>query len=183
MMLPLVTGLEELRAARALLEQCKRELAAEGTAFDGDISLGVMVETPAAAETADLLARESGFFSLGTNDLVQYTMAVDRGNPRVAQLYTPFHPAVLRSVRKVITAAKAAGIPCGMCGEAAADPRLTPLLLAWGLDEFSVNPAELLSTRARIGRWKRAEAAAVAERAMAFATAAEVEAYLTAEQK
>lgn len=182
-MLPLVTGLEELRAARTLLEQCKQEFTAERVAFDGNISLGVMIETPAAAVTADLLAQESDFFSIGTNDLIQYTMAADRGNPGVIRLYTPFHPAVLRSVRSVIVAARAAGIPCGMCGEAAADPRLTPLLLAWGLDEFSVNSADILPARIRIGRWSAADAADVAERALSFATAAEVEAYLTAMQK
>lgn len=166
-MLPLVTGLDEIRAARALLEQCKRELATERLDFDADIALGVMIETPAAAATADLLAGESEFFSIGTNDLIQYTVAVDRGNPDVAPLYTPFHPAVLRAIRGTITAAKAAGIPCGMCGEAAADPRLTPLLLAWGLDEFSVSPAAVLPTRAQISRWHSTEAAAVAKTVIA----------------
>ena len=182
-MLPLVTGLDEIRAARALLEQCKRELADKRLDFDADIALGVMIETPAAAATAELLARESDFFSIGTNDLIQYTVAVDRGNPGVAPLYTPFHPAVLRAIQGTITAAKAAGIPCGMCGEAAADPRLTPLLLAWGLDEFSVSPAAVLPTRVQISRWHSTEAVAVAKTAMTFATAAEVESYLAAEQK
>ena len=129
-MLPLVTSLEEIRGARALLEQCKSELESEGLPYDKDISLGIMVETPAAALIADLLAQESDFFSIGTNDLTQYVMAVDRGNAKVEKLYTTFHPAVLRSIRTVIQAAKQAGIPVGMCGEAAADPCLIPLLMS-----------------------------------------------------
>ena len=182
-MLPLVTGLDEVRAARNLLEQCKQELSREGLDFDADIPLGIMVETPAAAWTADLLARECDFFSIGTNDLTQYTMAVDRGNAQVAPLYTPYHPAVLRSIRSVIAAAKAAGIPVGMCGEAAADPRLTPLLLHWGLDEFSVSAASVLSTRAQISRWHSREAARVEEEAMKLSTAAGVQGYLEASSK
>ena len=182
-MLPLVTGLDEVRAARNLLEQCKQELSREGLDYDADIPLGIMVETPAAAWTADLLARECDFFSIGTNDLTQYTMAVDRGNAQVAPLYTPYHPAVLRSIRSVIAAAKAAGIPVGMCGEAAADPRLTPLLLHWGLDEFSVSAASVLSTRAQISSWHSREAARVEEEAMKLSTAAGVQGYLEASSK
>lgn len=178
-MLPLVTGVEEVRAARALLEQCKAELEAEGKAYDRDIPLGVMIETPAAALIADLLARECDFFSIGTNDLTQYTMAVDRGNAKVAKLYTVFHPAVLRSIRGVIAAGRAAGIPVGMCGEAAADPALTPLLLAFGLDEFSVSPSSVLAARRQISQWSEAGAKEAAEAAMALSTAAQVEACLT----
>ena len=177
-MLPLVTRLDEVRAARALLEELKGELDRSGIAYDKNIPLGVMVETPAAALIADLLAREADFFSIGTNDLTQYTMAVDRGNADVAYLYSPLDPAVLRSLRAVIRAGKAAGIPVGMCGEAAADPRLIPLLLSFGLDEFSVSPAAVLSTRRAIAGWTAAGADAVAERAMALATEAEVAALL-----
>ena len=115
-MLPLVTGLEEIRAAKAMLEKAKKELAAEGLPFDANAQVGVMIETPAASQIADLLAQEAAFFSIGTNDLTQYTLAVDRGNPDVASLYTHFHPAVLRSIANVIKAAKKAGIPVGMCG-------------------------------------------------------------------
>ncbi|HIR85357.1 MAG TPA: phosphoenolpyruvate--protein phosphotransferase [Candidatus Galloscillospira excrementavium] len=177
-MLPLVTRLDEVRAARALLEELKGELDRSGIAYDKNIPLGVMVETPAAALIADLLAREADFFSIGTNDLTQYTMAVDRGNADVAYLYSPLDPAVLRSLRAVIRAGKAAGIPVGMCGEAAADPRLIPLLLSFGLDEFSVSPAAVLSTRRAIAGWTAAGADAVAERAMGLATEAEVAALL-----
>lgn len=177
-MLPLVTCVEEVRAARALLEKCKAELETEGTPYDKDIALGVMIETPAAALIADLLARESDFFSIGTNDLTQYTMAVDRGNAQVAKLYTPFQPSVLRSIRNIITAGKRAGIPVGMCGEAAADPRLIPLLMAWGLDEFSVSTSAILASRASIHQWRGEQAADVAAEAMGLSTAAGVEGYL-----
>ena len=179
-MLPLVTSLEEIRGARALLEQCKSELEAEGLPYDKDISLGIMVETPAAALIADLLAQESDFFSIGTNDLTQYVMAVDRGNAKVEKLYTTFHPAVLRSIRNVIQAAKQAGIPVGMCGEAAADPCLIPLLMSWGLDEFSVSASSVLATRARIHHWRSEEAGQVAQEAMSLSTAAGVQGYLKA---
>ena len=179
-MLPLVTSLEEIRGGRALLEQCKSELEAEGLPYDKDISLGIMVETPAAALIADLLAQESDFFSIGTNDLTQYVMAVDRGNAKVEKLYTTFHPAVLRSIRNVIQAAKQAGIPVGMCGEAAADPCLIPLLMSWGLDEFSVSASSVLATRARIHHWRSEEAGQVAQEAMSLSTAAGVQGYLKA---
>lgn len=179
-MLPLVTSLEEIRGARALLEQCKSELEAEGLPYDKDVSLGIMVETPAAALIADLLAQESDFFSIGTNDLTQYVMAVDRGNAKVEKLYTTFHPAVLRSIRNVIQAAKQAGIPVGMCGEAAADPCLIPLLMSWGLDEFSVSASSVLATRARIHHWRSEEAGQVAQEAMSLSTAAGVQGYLKA---
>ncbi len=174
-MLPLVTGVEEVRQARALLEQCKQELAEQGLAYDRDISLGVMIETPAAALTADLLAREVDFFSIGTNDLTQYTMAVDRGNARVAGLYTVFHPAVLRAIRQVIAAGKAAGVPVGMCGEAAADPALIPLLLSFGLDEFSVSPASVLTARRHIAQWEQEQADQLARQVLELPTAAQVE--------
>ncbi|MBM6886961.1 phosphoenolpyruvate--protein phosphotransferase [Pseudoflavonifractor phocaeensis] len=179
-MLPLVTSLEEIRGARALLEQCKSELESEGLPYDKDISLGIMVETPAAALIADLLAQESDFFSIGTNDLTQYVMAVDRGNAKVEKLYTTFHPAVLRSIRNVIQTAKQAGIPVGMCGEAAADPCLIPLLMSWGLDEFSVSASSVLATRARIHHWRSEEAGQVAQEAMSLSTAAGVQGYLKA---
>lgn len=182
-MLPLVTELEEIRQARSLLEQCKQELKREGLDFDADISLGIMVETPAAAWTADLLARECDFFSIGTNDLTQYTMAVDRGNAQVASLYTTYHPAVLRSIRSVITAAKSAKIPVGMCGEAAADPLLIPLLMQWELDEFSVSSASLLPTRAQISLWNSRETMRIEEETMKLSTASGILGYLSANQK
>ncbi len=179
-MLPLVTCVEEVRAARELLDQCKDELEAEGLPYDRDIKVGIMVETPSAALIADLLARESDFFSIGTNDLTQYTMAVDRGNAKVERLYKTFQPSVLRSIRNVITAAKEAGIPVGMCGEAAADPCLAPLLMTWGLDEFSVSISSVLDTRANLRRWRGEKAKRVTQEAMLLSTAAGVEGYLSA---
>ena len=179
-MLPLVTCVEEVRAARELLEQCKKELAESGVPYDKDIALGAMIETPAAALIADLLAQECDFFSIGTNDLTQYTMAVDRGNAKVEKLYSPFQPAVLRSIRNVISAAKRAGIPVGMCGEAAADPGLIPLLMCWGLDEFSVSSASVLATRAQIHRWHEKDFRRVTEEALGLSTASGVEGYLKA---
>ncbi|PWM25497.1 MAG: phosphoenolpyruvate--protein phosphotransferase [Oscillospiraceae bacterium] len=179
-MLPLVTSLEEIRGARALLEQCKTELEQEGHPYDREIRLGIMVETPAAALIADLLAQECDFFSIGTNDLTQYVMAVDRGNARVEKLYTVSHPAVLRSIRSVIQAAHAADIPVGMCGEAAADPRLIPLLMSWGLDEFSVGASQVLPTRAGIHRWRAEEAGQAAREAMSLSTSSGVQGYLEA---
>ena len=177
-MLPLVTCVDEVRDARELLEQCKKELEEAGVPYDKDIALGAMIETPAAALIADLLARECDFFSIGTNDLTQYTMAVDRGNAKVEKLYSPFQPAVLRSIQNVITAAREAGIPVGMCGEAAADPRLLPLLMTWGLDEFSVSASAVLPTRAAIRQWLGSEARKVTQEAMGLSTLAGVEGYL-----
>ncbi len=179
-MLPLVTSVEEVRSAKTLLEDCKAQLAKEGLPFDEKIPLGIMVETPAAALTSDLLARESDFFSIGTNDLTQYTMAVDRGNAKVENLYTTFHPAVLRSIRSIISAAKEAGIPVGMCGEAAADECMIPLLLAFGLDEFSVSASRVLATRKAIAGWRETAARHAAEEAMRLSDAAGIEGYLKA---
>ena len=165
-MLPMVTCVDEIRATRELLAQCKQELSKEGKPYDENIALGIMVETPAAALTADLLADESDFFSIGTNDLTQYIMAVDRGNIQVEKLYSPLQPAVLRAIRSVIQAAKRAGIPVGMCGEAAAEPLLIPLLMAWGLDEFSVSSISVTATRANISRWGNEAACGLEQKVM-----------------
>lgn len=177
-MLPLVTGVQEIRAARSLLEECKQELSREGLEYDPKIALGVMIETPAAALTADLMAKEADFFSIGTNDLTQYTIAVDRGNAKVEQLYTTLHPAVLRSIRGIIHAAKQAKIPVGMCGESAADPLLIPLLMQFGLDEFSVSASSVLKTRKTISEWNREQVEQVAEQAMQLSTPQELNEYL-----
>ena len=149
LMLPLITCKEEILAAKKLIEQCLRELIEAGEDVH-PVPVGIMVETPAAALTAAELAKEADFFSIGTNDLTGYVMAVDRGNQAVARLYDPMQPAVLSAIEMTIKAAKAAGIPVGMCGEGAADPRLIPYLLAWGLDEFSVSASSILKTRKMI---------------------------------
>ena len=148
-MLPLVTSLDEVLEAKALIDQCACELENEGLAFKR-VEVGVMIETPSAALISDLLAKEVAFFSIGTNDLTGYTMAVDRGNAKVAHLYDTFQPAVLRAIEMTIKNAKAAGIMVGMCGEAAANTALIPQLVEWGLDEFSVTPSSILQTRKSI---------------------------------
>ncbi|EEX48170.1 phosphoenolpyruvate--protein phosphotransferase [Jonquetella anthropi] len=145
-MLPLVTSVEEVRAARAVLEDLKNELRREDEQFNPEVSLGVMVETPAAALTADVLARESDFLSIGSNDLVQYTLAADRANGSLGNLYSPFAPAVLRLIKMVIDAGDAAGTPVHLCGEMAGVPTLIPVLFGMGLRHFSVNPTSLLRT-------------------------------------
>ncbi|MBQ2500497.1 MAG: phosphoenolpyruvate--protein phosphotransferase, partial [Clostridia bacterium] len=148
-MIPLVTSLDEVQGVKDLIEECVAELEAEGTPYKR-APLGVMIETPSAAIISDLLAKEVEFFSIGTNDLTGYTMAVDRGNANVSHLYDTFQPAVLRAIEMTIKNAKAAGIMVGMCGEAAADENLIPKLVEWGLDEFSVTPSLILATRRAI---------------------------------
>lgn len=177
-MVPMISCVDELRAVKAMLEELKAELDEQGIPYNKDIQVGIMVETPAASLMADVFAKEADFFSIGTNDLTGYTMAVDRGNPDVAYLYSTYNPAVLRSIERVIKAGKAEGTMVGMCGEAAADPLLTPLLLSFGLDEFSVSATSILATRKTISLWTMEEADAVAKKAMSMATEAEVQAYL-----
>ena len=177
-MVPMISCVDELRAVKAMIEEIKAELDEKSIPYNKDIQVGIMVETPAASLMADAFAKEADFFSIGTNDLTGYTMAVDRGNPDVAYLYSTYNPAVLRSIERVIKAGKAEGTMVGMCGEAAADPLLTPLLLSFGLDEFSVSATSILATRKTISLWTMEEANAVAEKAMTLVTEAEVKAYL-----
>lgn len=173
-MVPLVTCVDEIRSVKALVKELMAELDAENIAYNKDIQVGAMIETPAASLIADLLAKEADFFSIGTNDLTQYTMAVDRGNAKVAYLYSSYNPAVLRSMKNIIEAANAVGIMVGMCGEAAADPLLIPLLISFGLGEFSVSATSVLATRGTIARWSKAEADELAAKALSLATETEV---------
>ena len=173
-MVPLVTGVDELRQVKAMIKDIMAELDKEGVAYNKNIEVGVMMETPAACMMADALAKEAAFFSIGTNDLTGYTMAVDRGNAKVAYLYSTYNPAVLRAIKRIIECAKKEGIMVGMCGEAAADSKLIPLLLAFGLDEFSVSATSVLKTRKTISDCIMDECKALADKVMACVTEEEV---------
>ncbi len=156
-MLPMVAEIGEIRRSKSLIHNVMDELRAEGVAFDDKIAIGIMVETPAAAFIADLMATECDFFSIGTNDLTQYTLAVDRGNKQIAHMYSTYNPAVLRAIAATIQCGKRAGIVVGMCGEAAGDPLMVPFLLACGMDEFSMTPSSILKTRELISKLNYAE--------------------------
>lgn len=177
-MFPLITAVEELREGRALVEEAKADLRNSGIAFNEDIPVGVMTETSASGVIADLLAKEADFFSIGTNDLTGYTMACDRGNSDVGYLYSPFQPSVLRLIRRIIESGVEAGIPVGMCGEAAANPMMVPLLISFGLTEFSVSAVSVLKVRKCISKWTKAEADQVAAKVMAMSTEQEITDYL-----
>lgn len=182
-MVPLVTCVDEVRRVKEIVADLKTELDSRGIPYKKDIQVGVMMETPAASLIADLLAKEADFFSIGTNDLTQYTMAVDRGNAKVAYLYSAYNPAVLRSIKNIIEAGNKEGIVVGMCGEAASDPLLIPLLISFGLNEYSVSAVSILKTRATIAKWEKTEADELAARALACTTEAEVYELLKAAAK
>ncbi|NTW00966.1 MAG: phosphoenolpyruvate--protein phosphotransferase [Oscillochloris sp.] len=173
-MLPMVSTVDELRRARTLLEQAKAELAAKGIAYATNPQLGVMIEVPAAALNAEALAREADFFSIGTNDLTQYTLACDRGNSRIADLYQPLDPAVLRLISMACIAAHHHGRHVAVCGELGGDPKATALLIGLGVDELSCGPNNLPLVRAAIRTVESTATAALAQRALACASAAEV---------
>jgi phosphotransferase system enzyme I (PtsI) len=177
-MFPMISGMEEVRRAKALLEEAKCELTAAAVPFDPAVLVGVMIEIPAAVTLADLLAREVDFFSVGTNDLIQYTLAIDRSNEQLSHMYQPLHPAVLRSLRRIVQAAHGAGIPACLCGEMAGDPLYLPVLLGLGFDELSMGAGSLLRVKQILRRCTVERAARIAEGCFAFSTAAEVEMYL-----
>ena len=177
-MFPLITAVEELREGKALVEEAKSDLRASGIEFNENIPVGVMTETSASGVIADLLAKEADFFSIGTNDLTGYTMACDRGNSDVGYLYSPFQPSVLRLIKSIIENGVKAGIPVGMCGEAAANPMMVPLLMSFGLTEFSVSAVSVLKVRKTIAKWTKAEADEVTAKVMAMTTEKEITDYL-----
>lgn len=177
-MFPMIATIEEWRTAKQILLEEKAQLQAQGVAIAEAIEVGIMVEIPAAAMIADLFAQEVDFFSIGTNDLIQYTLATDRMNENVSYLYQPYHPAVLRLIKNVIDAAHKQGKWVGMCGEMAADSIAIPILLAMGLDEFSMNASAILKTRAQIAKLSYKQLEQHLDRILMLSTAAEVEAYI-----
>jgi phosphotransferase system enzyme I (PtsI) len=178
---PMVSGVAEIRAVKALLGEAKRELRQEGIPFDEKIEIGIMIEIPSAVIIADLLAREVDFFSVGTNDLIQYSLAIDRTNEHLTHLYEPLHPAVLRSLKMVVEAAHAAGIDACMCGEMAGEAEYLPILLGLGFDELSMNAVSILRVKKILRRCSKSEAENLVARALTYTTAREVESFLQGE--
>ncbi len=175
---PMISGIEEIRKAKAILEEVKKGLARARIPFDRDISIGAMIEIPSASVTSDLLAREVDFFSIGTNDLIQYALAVDRINEHVSYLYEPLHPAILRIVRMVVQSAHQAGIPIAICGEMAADPLHVLILLGMGLEEFSMNPSSIPKVKKILRMVRYEEIKGLVEKLFRFSTALEIKRYL-----
>ena len=175
MMYPMISGLEELRQANAIFEETRKELRKEGVGFDENMEVGAMIEVPSAALTADILARESDFFSIGTNDLIQYALAVDRVNEKIAYLYEPAHPAVLFLIKNIIEAGHRAGIWVGMCGEMAGDIFMTLILLGFGLDEFSTSPVAVPEIKRIIRSVTMDQAKEIAQQAISLSTGKEIE--------
>ncbi len=165
-MFPMISGLSEVWRGKEMVQRCMSELAKEGVAFDEKLPVGIMIEVPAAALCADILAREVDFFSIGTNDLIQYTVAVDRVNPHVADLYRPTHPAVIRLIKRTIDAGRDNGIWTGICGEMAGDIRLTPLLIGLGIVELSVGPQQVPRVGQAIRSLNHTECVAMSDEAM-----------------
>ena len=174
-MFPMISSIEELKKAKEIVEECKKELDEKNIAYKKDIKTGIMIEIPSAAIIADKLAKECDFFSIGTNDLIQYTVAVERGNEKISKLYTKYHPAVIKLVKSAIDGAHKAGIFCGMCGEAASDKLLIPLLIGLGLDEFSMNSNKILQSRKTISKLNKKECEELASQILEMASATEVE--------
>jgi phosphotransferase system enzyme I (PtsI) len=173
-MYPMISSLSELRRANTILEEAKDELRREGIPFDENLEVGIMVEIPSAAITADILAKEVDFFSIGTNDLIQYTLAVDRMNEKIANLYEPFHPAVLRLIKNVIDASHRAGKWTGMCGEMAGDPLAAPILLGMGLDEFSMSATSISQVKKVIRSLTYDQAKEIANKALEMESPGEI---------
>jgi phosphotransferase system enzyme I (PtsI) len=175
MMYPMISGVEELKQANAMLEDVKKDLKKESIQFDEAMEVGAMIEVPSAALTSDILAKEVDFFSIGTNDLIQYSLAVDRVNEKIAYLYEPSHPAILRLIKTIIDNAHNAGIWVGMCGEMAGDISMTLVLLGLGLDEFSASPIAIPELKRIIRSVTLRQAKEIAQESMLLATGKEVE--------
>jgi phosphotransferase system enzyme I (PtsI) len=178
---PMISGVVEIRMVKALLAEAKEELRNRAIPFDERLAIGIMIEIPAAVIIADLLAREVDFFSVGTNDLIQYSLAIDRTNEHLSHLYEPLHPAILRSLKMVVDAAHAAGIDACMCGEMAGEPSYLPILLGLGFDELSMSAVSIPKVKKILRRCSKKEAEQLVARALTFPTAAEVESFLNSE--
>ncbi|HXG59387.1 MAG TPA: phosphoenolpyruvate--protein phosphotransferase [Thermoanaerobaculia bacterium] len=177
-MFPLVSGVQELRQVKTLIREIKSELDAEGIAYNPQLQVGIMIEVPSAAIIADVLAEESDFFAIGTNDLIQYSLAIDRSNENVSYLYEPLHPALLRLIKGVIDAGKRAGIPVSMCGEMAADPIYAVILVGLGLEIFSMNPSSIPVVKNVIRAVRYRDCRRIAEVALQKKTAQEIEEFV-----
>lgn len=177
-MFPMISGLEELREAKAILQEVKEELTEAGIEYNPGLELGIMIEVPSAVTLADMLAREVDFFSIGTNDLIQYSLAIDRVNERVAHMYQPLHPAVIRMIKHVVDEGHKAGIKVSMCGEMAGDPLCTPILLGLGLDGLSMNNAAIPRIKRLVREVNLADCKAYLDTAMSLGTYKEVNDYM-----
>jgi len=177
-MFPMISGLGELRAAKTVLEEVKQSLIQESIEFDKDLQVGIMIEVPSAVAVADLLAREVDFFSIGTNDLVQYALAIDRANENVAHLYEPLHPAILRMIKQAADAGRQAGIQVSLCGELAGEPLYIPILLGFGLDSLSMNPLAVPRVKKIIRNASIEESKDYLNEVLQFTTAGEINDYL-----
>ena len=182
-MFPMISGVAEVRACKQFLERERQELLATGIPIGDQVEVGIMVETPAAVLIADLLAKEVDFFSVGTNDLIQYCLAIDRGNEHVAYLYEPMHPAVLQALLRVCNSAKSAGIEIGMCGEMAGEDLYSLVLIALGFDELSMNATNISRVKRIIRQVKYSEVQAILESLLALATAEDVASALEREMR
>lgn len=177
-MFPMISNVKEIREIKRILEGIKKELRDQKIPFNENIEIGIMVEVPAVAIHSDIFAKEADFFSIGTNDLIQYTLAADRGNQDISYLYSQYHPAVLKLIKMTIENGHKEGIKVGMCGEAAGDEKLIPILLAMGLDEFSMCPSFMLKARWIINKTSKTEVAAMLDAILSLATAEEVEKFI-----
>lgn len=174
-MFPMISGMQELRQAKGILEEIRKELDSKGIPYDREMEVGIMMEIPSAASIADILAREVDFFSIGTNDLIQYSLAIDRVNEHVAYLYEPLHPAIIRIIKGIVDSAHAAGIKVSMCGEMAGEPAYVPILLGLELDELSMNAPVIPWVKKIVRAMSASEAKKLLRDVMAFSTAAEIE--------
>ena len=177
-MFPMISSIEEIREAKKVLEEAKEEFRKENISFNEDIEVGIMVEIPAAAIHSDIFAKEVDFFSIGTNDLIQYTLAVDRGNQDISYLYNQYHPAVLKLINMTIKNGHKEGIWVGMCGEAAGDEKLIPILLGMGLDEFSMSSSSILKARWIINNTSKEEIESMLDEILSLPTAKDVEKFI-----